>query len=549
MATRMGIFATASAGWLILCVGHSLLNVNSLRAMEAAPASDVAALVETVDRILNEHWQKQKLLPAEPADDATLLRRVMLDLAGRIPTTREVRDYAADKAPDKFASVVRETINGPEFDLHFATFLDDVVEGRNAGNAEFVDYLRRSLRQRITWDALFRQLLVGPWDSTEQKPASRFLNQRAKQLDLLAIDTSRAFFGVDISCAKCHDHPLVLDWTQDHFYGMEAFLNRTTGGDGTIGEKTEGEVKFLARDGAERTAPMMFLSGRKVDEPAVEPSKVGNGTAAGQVAKFSRRGQLVEVALEQKQFFRRAFVNRLWDYLFGRGLVHPVDQMHSANPPAVPELLDVLSRDFGETGYDMRRLVAAVVLSRGYRLSSEWPTESTVPAAEQFAVARLRPLSPRQTAYSMLIALGEEAADRPSAEQVRIERVLGVNGLARVERYLALEAQSADLAVNLDPRTSNFQTSVREALFVSNGPNLNRLATPSETNLAGRLSKIGDSKLLVDAAFLAVLSRAPTADEITLTSAWLAEQGADRRQTCLQLVWSLVTSAEFRFNH
>ncbi len=528
---------------LILGCLHSLICSNSLHAADGAPVEDLAPVVQAVDRLLEAHWQGQKVTPAAPADDATLLRRVMLDLAGRIPTVRSARAFAADKSPEKFARVVQQLAEEPEFDLHFATVLDEAVQGRHAGHAEFVDYLRRSLRQRTSWDALFRELLVGPWDGAERKVASRFLSQRAKQLDVLAVDTSRAFFGVDISCAKCHDHPLAPDWTQDHFYGMVAFLNRTTSGDGKVGEKSDGEVKFLARDGKERTAPMMFLSGQKVDEPALDKSK------PAPASPFSRRGQLVQVALEQKAFFRKSFVNRVWEYLFGRGLVHPVDQMHSANPAAVPELLDFLAQDFGEHGYDIRRLVTVLVLSREYRLASEWPSESPAPPPEQFAVARLRPLSPRQLAFSLLIALGDETPDRAAGEQTRVERVLGVSGIARIEWYLALEQQSAELIPELDPRTSDFQTSVREALFVSNAPNLNRLATATEANLAGRLSKISEPAPLIEAAFQAVLSRPPTAEEITITTTWLAEQGADRKQACKQLVWSLATSAEFRFNH
>ncbi len=141
-----------------------------------------------------------------------------------------------------------------------------MIQGSYAGNDQFVDYLRRGLRERKSWDTVFRELMLGPWDSEAMKPANRFLDKRAKNLDALTADAARAFFGVDVSCAKCHDHPLVADWTQDHFYGMASFFNRTTGGKGKVGEKNEGEVTFLAADGQAKTAKMMFLSGRVVDE-------------------------------------------------------------------------------------------------------------------------------------------------------------------------------------------------------------------------------------------------------------------------------------------
>src|SRR5262249_11743192 len=181
-----------------------------------------------------------------------------------------------------------------------------------------------------------------------------------QSLDDLTNDTARVFFGVNVSCAKCHDHPLVSDWKQDHYYGMASFFNRTQGKrGGDVQEKSDGDVQFVTTKGERRTAKVMFLSGRMAD-----------------AAKPARREQLGQIALEDRHFFSRAIVNKLWAYLLGRGLVQPVDQMHSANPPAIPGLLEWLGDDLAANGYDLDRLIAGIVCSRVYQLSS-------VPAGEE----------------------------------------------------------------------------------------------------------------------------------------------------------------------
>jgi hypothetical protein len=467
-----------------------------------------------IDRLLEEHWRRANVRPAAPADELALLRRATLDLAGRVPTAAEVEQFRGDRSPDRYGAAVRRLLDGPEFSWHFGAVLDEMLQGRYAGNAAFVGYLRRSVQQNKPWDRLFREVMVGPWDTPDRKGAVGFLAPRARDVDQLTTDVTRSFFGVDVTCARCHNHPLVKDWKRDHYYGMMAFLVRTTGGRGAVSEKRTGEARYAARDGKQRTVPMMFLTGRALTEPA--PVK-GD--------RFSRREQLVRVALEERHFFSRAFVNRAWEYFFGRGLVDPVDQIHSGNRASVPELLDWLADDFARSGYDVRRLVTGIVLSRAYRLDSRW--DGPTPNPRHFAVALLRPLSPRQLAGSLVVAL-EENTGPPAG------------------RLAALEKRSAALAPALDARTRDFQSSAREALFLSNSEAVRKLIA-SKGGLADRLTALPDARARVDAAFRATLSRPPGEAVADRLVRWLA--GPDRRAACEDLVWALVASAEFRFNH
>lgn len=511
---------------------------------------DAAQAATAIDQMLEQHWKQQGVEPAEPCDDATFLRRVTLDLAGRIPTPSELEAFLKDKDADKRAGLIARRMDDPEFALHFGKLLDRWIQDSHQGNEQFVDYLRISLRRHKPWDQVFREIMVGPWDDEQTRPANRFLDRRAKTLDTLTSDTARVFFGVDISCAKCHDHPLVDDWTQEHFYGMAAFLNRTTGGKGQVGEKDSGEVTFLAADGEEKTARMMFLSGQKLDEPATADEAAGESSAADRSSFTSRRRQLVEIALQERRFFSRALVNRVWQYLFGRGLVEPVDQMHSGNPAAVPELLDWLARDFADRGYDLHSLVESLVRTRAYQLSSRWDSDAPLPAADTFAVARLRPLGRGPLALSLLLATGDGSFGQPADEAARrAERLLSAEGLGRVERYLELEGEAESLARVLDPAQAEFQSSTTEALFLSNAEVVQQRIRAAGGNLAERLANRESTAEILREAFRTTLSRLPDEQEEQQLSEWFDAQQQDRRETCEQLVWALITSAEFRFNH
>jgi hypothetical protein len=533
----------------------------SIRSEDSASASRAARSARStslsfeqvaakIDGFVESHWSAKQVPPAKLTDDATFLRRITLDLAGRIPTTRELDQFRGDDSKDKRGKVIHRLIGGPEFPLHFGSVLDEMIQGRHAGNSDFVDYMRRNIRDNRSWDLVFRELMLGPWDTAERKPANRFLDKRAKTLDVLAVDATRVFFGVDISCAKCHDHPLVADWSQGHFYGMASFFNRTTGGKGIVGEKTEGDVKFLGSDGKEKTAQVMFLTGRVVGERPVDGSTADEKPPASK--PVSRREQLVEIALEERKFFSRSIVNRLWRYFFGRGLVHPVDQMHSANDSAIPGLLEWLAEDFAASGYDLRRLVTAMVSSRVYQLSSEWPHDSDVPQASLFAVAGLRPLSRRQLSFSMLMATGNAELTEPDEIESRVERYVSVPGVQRIRQYLTIEKTAAGLAPSLDERTDDFQSSAVEALFMSNNPATQALITADDGNtssLVTRLVRLGETRLLVKEAVRTVLSREPRDDELSQLADWFERQSSPRATTTGQLLWVLVTSAEFRFNH
>ena len=527
-----------------------------------ADESGPGAIAARIDSFLEEHWKRQDITPSPRADDATFLRRVTLDLTGRIPTYDEARSFAQAKSQDgkeKWSRLVRRLLERPEHNLHLGTVLDEIIQGKYAGDAEFRAYLRSAVKEGRAWDQVFREIILGPWDTPERARANRFLKRRVRSLDELTTNTAKVFFGVDISCAKCHDHPLVFDWSQDHYYGMTAFFNRTyehkDGKKKLLGEKSDGEVTFVVKDGDKKTAKMKFLSGLVVEDLKPDDEKGGKEKTQGKKRSrqngpytppaFSRREQLVKVALENKTFFSRSLVNRLWAYFMGRGIVEPVDQLHSENPPSVDGLLEWLAADFAAAGYDIRRLVEGIALSRAYGLASTWEGEGEPPEDKHFAVAMVKPLSPEQYAASLVLAsgkeaLGSEAPDTPARDHGDEEkRALElVRAAASLTRHGVLDAPAAD-----------FQSSVTEALFMSNHPDVQKLVEPGGGNLVETLSVFSATGELVDAAFWVVLSRPSTAEEREHLVEWLDRTEGSRAQAVRDLAWALFTSAEFRFNH
>ncbi len=226
-------------------------------------------IAAAVDHYIGETLRREGVKPAPAADDAKLIRRLTLDLAGRIPTAAEARAYVASTDPQKMVGLVDRMMASPGFVRHQTAELDAMLMAGE--RASLRDYLSKAIREDRSWDRIFRELMLPDQADAAGKVAAQYLRARIKDTDRLTAEVSSTFFGVNISCAQCHDHPLVHDWKQDHFYGMKAFFDRTVlngNAQGAfLGEKGFGTSRFKTTEGVERPARMMFLTGRKASEP------------------------------------------------------------------------------------------------------------------------------------------------------------------------------------------------------------------------------------------------------------------------------------------
>lgn len=537
----------------------ALLLAGPVLAVTLQPAT--MPIPDVVDHYVDLALKEQDVKPAALTDDATLLRRLTLDLAGRIPTSGELKAYLASTDPDKKTKLVDRLLAMGSFQRHQVNEFDALLAAPNVGGGKrgggsLRDYLSRAFAENRSWDKIFRDLMLADEKEPVQKGSSQFLKARVKDIDRLTTDVSVLFFGVNISCAQCHDHPLVQDWKQDHYYGMKSFFAPTYEAGNFLGEREAAVVEFKTTKNENRTAKMMFLTGKHVEGPEAKlsPEEIKKLRAAAKkqpkaekqpsgpppAPKFSARQALATLALEseQREFFAKAIVNRVWQRLFGVGLVNPLDQMHSENAPSHPDLLAWLARDTAEHGYDLKRLIRGLVLSKAYARSSRWEGER-FPAARAFAVARVRALTPTQLALSLRVATADPEAFAGTLAADDLDRKMDT-----------LEKAVASFANLVEQPREDFQIGVAEALLFSNNERVQReFLADGKDRLLGRLKDAKSPEEAIDLLVGTVFTRAATAEEKGAMLDYVARRQDRPAEAYRQILWALLTSAEFRFNY
>lgn len=566
--------------------GAAALSLATVVGLPARGEGPTRPLHEQVDRLIEDATGGPM---ASPATDGEFLRRAYLDLAGMIPTAEEARDFLDDPSPSKRARLIDRLLEGPGYarrmQYAFDVMLMERRRDQHVPRDEWEAFLRRSFAENTPYDEFARRILSA--DGSEppgDRAPSKFVLDREADPDLLTRDIGRMFLGRDLQCAQCHDHPLVEDYFQAHYYGIRAFLDRSslfTDPESQVvmlAEKAEGETTFQSvfkTSVTHSTAPRV-LDGPPVDEPElpegeryeVAPEK---DKAVRTIPTFSRYEHLAPaLANDEVDAFSRNIANRLWALLMKRGLFHPLDLDHSYNPPSHPEVLDLLAGWFRDHEYDVKALLRELALTRAYQRSSEIPPGADPEAAEpsRFSVANLEPLSPEQLAWSLMQGLGVVSAHREEAEadldhldSALCDRCKADEARQARRPWQVEEAVHARLSGNVDAFVRYFgaaegqpddsvEANVHQALFLSNGPQVQSWLDPSGSNLTARLSGIEDPAEVAEPLYLAILSRRPSAGERAEVLGYLGRRGDDQRSDAVrELAWALITSSEFRFNH
>ncbi len=510
---------------------------------------------DVIDHYLDAKLKKDNVKPAPAADEPTVARRLYLDLAGRIPTVAEAKQYAASTDPKKRAQLIDDLIDSVGFVHQNANEFDRLLAYENLNPPNMRPYLLTAFMEKRSWDRMFRDLLGLNSDPTKPnltKPEA-FVRSRLQDQDMLARDVSSVFFGLNITCAQCHKHPEISALTQDYFFGMKAFFGRTHDFQGHLIEKHAAvPATFTAKNGKILPIVPMFLSGEKVELPNIPEDQAKKAVAEeskrlGELGKefaktkklpppaeLNLRQRLADLALSDanRDRFAQAIANRLFHRFYGRGLVMRLDSMHAENPASHPELLAWLSRDFIAHKYDLVRLIRGLVSSRAYARSSRWEGK-TAPAAELFAVAAIRPLTRQQWGLSHQIVSDPAKISGKERPEVRQQMEGVVSG---PKNYATLIEQPRD----------DLQIGVSESLKLSNDPNLVKI---TGDKLALTLAKLPSRTQQIEEAVWTVWSRSPSAEETELMSAYLEQRKSSSVQGLQQMIWALVNNPEFRFNH
>jgi hypothetical protein len=505
------------------------------------------ALHERIDQLIAAGHPDYDQAAAPLADDAEFLRRVTLDLNGTVPSAAEARAFFPDRSPGKRRALIDRLLADPAYARRMAEHFDVVfMERRNDAKvprAAWEDYLRAAFAANTPYDRLVRDLLSADGTDPKARAAAKFFLDRNMEPDVVVRDLGRVFLGRDLRCAQCHDHPLVDDYKQEHYHGLLAFVNRSylfpnaEAPTAVLAEKADGEVNFVsvfdAKKAQKKTGPRL-PGGEPVAEPTFEKGKeytVPPGKNVRPVPAYSRRAQLAgRLTAPDNPAFARTAVNRLWAMMLGRGLVHPLDLDHPGNPPSHPELLDLLAAEFVARGYDVRWLLREIALSRTYQRSSAAPSHGDELPADRYLVAVLKPLSAEQLARAAVRAAGPAV---PEPEKDTAPKV------AAFRRTFGGSPGEPDAGTS---------ATLDQALFLKHGAAVRGLAARRPGNLTDRLANLTDSDAVADELFLSVLTRPPTADERRDVAAAL-DGAADRAAALAEVVWAVVVSAEFRFNH
>jgi hypothetical protein len=529
--------------------------------------ASAASLHEEIDRLVAASADGPL---AARSSDAEFCRRVSLDLSGCIPSPAAVRAFLEDSDPQKRTKLIDRLLQSPEFARRMqevtSVMLLDRREGKAIDDDAWNEWLRSAFVADKPWNQLVRELIAADGTEERTRPAIRFFVDGGRtDAHLLTQDVARIFLGVSWQCAQCHDHPAFTDYKQSHYFGLYAFLNaskvytdkqsRSFLVEGVTKTKIEFVSVFMPDDKRNTGPNLLGMSEVKIPHlPTGEEFETKPKDGHPGVPRFRPRALLAErLTHTSNRMFARNAVNRFWFFMIGRGLVHPLDLHHSANPPSHPELLEKLTDAFIERSFDVRRLLREIALSETYQRSGELTSKVTTSIRpERLRVAIPKPLSAEQMARSLAEATGHRATldSTPSPKKSQFTYKDYVNGrLPTPDNWKDLQILfGAVFGHPAGQPEIDFRPSVEQSLFLSNDRLMSRWLEDSTDRLVDRLRKIEEPAGLADELYLTVLSRMPTSDERTEVGEFL-KSASVRRNAVVDLCRALLTSAEFRMNH
>jgi hypothetical protein len=489
-----------------------------------------------IDDLLVTKWRELGLTPTPTCSDSEFLRRLYLDVIGTLPTPDEVRAFASDPRTDKRARMIDAVLARPEFVDFWALKWGDLLRiNRDAlqekGMWSFHNWVRAQLRDNVPVDEFVREIVTAEGSTFMDGPANFY--QVGRTPEDWSETACQVFLGVRMQCAKCHHHPFEK-WSQDDYYGMTAFFTR-------IGTKTSPEFGLFGRESViyvraagEATHPRKrtvvkphALDGPEADDP------------------FDRRKPLAEwLTARGNPFFARNLANRFWGYLMGRGLVEPLDDVRATNPASNPELLDALAKDFADHKFDLKHLLRTVLNSRAWQAGSA-VTEGNAPDTANVHFAR----------YATKRLTAEQLADAIDAATGTREKYVGLPPGTRAIQLPDSRVRSYLLDVFGRParqitceceRTA--QPNIAQALHLLNGDFLNKKIADKTGRVEKLVTAKADPKKAVEELYLVTLARPPRPEEVAKASEWVQSAG-DVREGLQDLLWTLLNSREFLFNH
>jgi len=513
-----------------------------------APVESVPPSKNFIDDHVFANLKAIGIPPSPLCDDSTFLRRVSLDIGGRLPTLEETRAFLASREPDKRDRAVEALINSPDYADYFANKWTSLLKNQRTDAADitanfaFHAWMRDNLLANTPYDQIVRQILASTGTIVSNPPVAWY--KRVKEPAAQLEDVAQLFLGVRMQCAQCHHHPFER-WSQAEYYHLAAFFSQVGRKPTAIaGEDLIFHKRGIAQTEHRKTRVMLKPAG--LGEPELEIAPDDDPRLA-----------LVDwMSSKTNPFFATALVNRYWKHFFKRGLVEPEDDLRDSNPATNPELLTALSKAFVDSQYDLKALVRLITQSHAYQLSAE-PNEHN--HVDRQAYSHFYPK--RMTAEVLLDSIDmvsgtkSDFADLPPGTRAVS---LPDNSYNRASPFLKVFGRPEGASVCECERVSS--ASLAQSLHLMNAPDVKAKLT-SANGRADLLSKteMPEPKRIRE-LYLATYSREPTSDEVRIAETHLLKPRTDAQGKPLDslrsirngyedLIWALVNTKEFLYNH
>ena len=487
-----------------------------------------------IDQHIHAKLKSIQVLPSKTSSDAEFLRRVYLDTVAHPPSAKEVRDFLQDKRAGKRARKIDELLKQGEFGDQWAAYWLELSGTTESGDsARFKGawtlslWLRNAINRNLAYDRFVRHLVASKGSSIE-RPAMTFTTNQLARNEVF----TQLFLGIRLQCAKCHDHPFDV-WTQADYKSLARVFSG-------LGYK-EGPLGSYGREIRRFVKPEHFLPWKKNESVVL---RMLDGSTVKVAGTRDRREALVDWTFAAgKRQAAKALVNRVWGRLFGRGIVEPVDDMRLSNPAVNQPLLDALADHFIEHRYDFKDLVRTILNSQTYQRSSR--TNSTNQQDEtNFSHSRLRRLPAEHLLDSITQVTGVDQKFRIGPPGIRAVNLPFINIQSR---FLEIFGRPNDrLSPCVCARTSD--PTLPQILHLLNGSTVSQRLRSKDGTLQKLLQSCLDNSQLIDEIYVHVLSRFPTKRDKQIAARYL-RRSKDRQQAAADLMWSLITSQEFLFNH
>jgi WD40 repeat protein len=470
-----------------------------------------------IDKLAAAKWQRMKIQPSGLCTDSEFIRRVYIDLIGLPPSSDEVQQFLADQRETRIkrTDLVNRLIGDDEFIEYWTNKWADLLQVNRKylgaeGAADFRKWIRAEVAGNTPYDEFARKILTASGSNKENPAAAYF--KILRDPDALMENTTHLFLAVRFNCNKCHDHPFER-WTQDQYYETAAFFARV----GLKADPASGKRKIggTAVEGAKPFYEVVY----EKEAGEVTHNRTGAETAPEfpfecdfeMPEKSNRRDQLAAwITSPDNPYFAKSYVNRLWGYLLGAGIIEPIDDLRASNPATNPELIDYLTREFIRSGFDARYVMKLICESRTYQLSiatNRWNEDDSL----NYSHAKARRL-PAEVLYDSIYQVTGSLRKIPGVPPGTRAAALPDSGISLPDGFLANLGRPPRESACECERGSDLQLGPVMALI--GGPTVANAIADPKNEIAALVSDERNDARLVNEIFLRIMNRSASADEV-----------------------------------